>query len=136
MDLYQKIIIESRKVNEFWESKNDDDFEFVKINFGKYTLTIEKKFDYKSFPPDSFFIVDKNLHLDLDHKVFMELEASESKTKNIDFINSLVTKYSESFKGRVLVAVGGGSCFRYGTLYWKDFKFKSYICSNYHIVYV
>jgi len=106
MNLYEKILEESRSVNNFWKAKVDGNFSHVKINFGKYGLKVEGNFAEQNFPLNSFFIADKNLNINV--KNFLMLEASESKTKNIDFINQLIHDRKENFIGKTLVAVGGG----------------------------
>lgn len=106
MNLYTKILVESKTVNGFWKFYSEKDFTDVQINFGKYKLRVEKKFDENIFPINSFFIFDKNLYI--APKNSLVLISSESQTKNIDFITGVIEQEKTSLTGKTLVAVGGG----------------------------
>lgn len=106
MTSYEKILEASVSVNEFWKNKVDDDFSGTIINFGKYIMRVEGNFAEQNFPPNSFFIVDKNLPINFDSSSHIFIPASERETKNVDFIQKFI--HETDLMGKVLVAVGGG----------------------------
>lgn len=116
--MYEKIITESKSVNEFWNSKRVDDepFDFsdIVLDFGKYELIVKNNipeiFTLSTLPRNTFTILDKSIGLgSLFAKYsFVELEASEAITKNIDFIEAFIFSNKEMLQQKVLVAVGGG----------------------------